>query len=160
MPWWGWLLQVTGLVLLAVSTAFAVFNTAKRRPLAVLSYPITAATSLAAAVIYVLLLPKPALYAIVLSCSAGLAAGIGISLSARLEVHGKQAFSSHGQLHVAAWSFLLLVSSILAMAGTNTARVSASLALFSSLAVGGYAATVYARSRRGAKSPARASPGP
>lgn len=147
MPWWGWLFQIIGMVLLAVSAACAVFNTLRRKPLATLSYLVSGLSSLVAGAFFVLLNPKPPVYGIALASIAGVATGVCLSFAVHLQIQGGQVFSSHGHLHLAAWSFLLLISSILAVSGTAAARVSAALALSSSLAVAGYSAVFYIRCR-------------
>jgi len=147
MPWWGWLLEAAGLAVLAASAAFSILNTVKQKPLAPISYLVSAATSLAAAALFVLLSPKPPAWAMALSLLAGIVAGIGLSLPARLEPRGKAVVSSHGQLHVAAWSILLLVSSVLVVSGTDAARVAAAIALFASPAMAAYSASLFARIR-------------
>lgn len=149
MPWWGWILEIVGVALLAASVAFSILNTLKKKPLTSLSLLVSAVASVIAAVLFTVLSPRPPAYAMVLSIVFGLAAGVGLSFLARLEVKGKLVTSSHGYLHIATWSFLLLISAILVVAGTGAAKTSVVIMLFASLGMAGYSTAIYLRYRTG-----------
>ena len=150
MPWWGWILEIIGLAVLAASIVFAVLGTMKKKPIAPLSLLIYAIAAVVAAILFVSLGPaRPPAYLVVLSILAGIAAGAALSIPAQLKVEGRQIASSHGYLHIAIWSFLLMISSILVISGTGAAKVSVAIMLFASLGVAAYCAAIYLRYRTG-----------
>ncbi len=148
MPWWGWLLEILGVGMLVASAVFSVWNTLGNKPLSPLALLVSAVGSTLVAVVFTLLSPaRPPVWLIILSILVGLAVGAGFSFLARFEVQGKLLVSSHGQLHIAIWSLLLLISSILVVAGSGAAEASVAIMLFASLGLAGYAGALYSRYR-------------
>lgn len=150
MPWWGWILEIAGVAMLAASIALPILNTIKKKPLTPLSLIISATAAVIVAVLFTILSPRPPAYVIVLSIIIGLAVGVSLSFLAHLQVKGKLVTSSHGQFHIAMWSFLLLASSILVVCGTGATRASVAIMLLASSGFAGYSGALYVRCLRSA----------
>lgn len=146
MTWWGWILEILGLLLLAFTVVFSVIGTVKGKTMTPVSLLIGAAASLVAATLFTVLSPaRPPVYLIVAPVAVGLGVGVGVAFTAKLKVSGKQITSSQGFLHMAVWSFLLMISSVLVIISPGAARASVVIVLFSCLALSGYNSVLYAR---------------
>ena len=146
MTWWAWLLQLAGLAFLAFSM-WLIFTQARRdRTLKPWTLLVALLGGIVSALLFVLFSPsRPPAAALVPLIVVAPILGVGISLTARLELDGKTILSSQGQWYAMAWCGFLFASSLLIIAGQTASEVAVAIAVFASLGTAGYVLTIYIR---------------
>jgi|GEM_PF-5363098 hypothetical protein len=150
MTWWAWILEIAGLILLALAIFYGARNTLRKTPAKPFSLLVAAAAALFAAVSFALLTPtKPPARILVLLGITGLIAGALTVLPARAPFKDGELRPSQGYWYLVAWSSALFVSSVLVVIGPTASRVASCITVFASAGVLCYSTVLYTKYRFG-----------
>lgn len=146
MTWWGYILEILSLGLLAFTIGFTAIRAGRWPQLKPSSLLAGGAGAVIASFLVVLLSPaRPMGAVIIVLLLLGTALGVLIGSRAKFEVQSGRLKSSQGLWYLVVWSCLVFMSSLLLVSGGGQSKLGVSIMLISSLAVAGYTYCLYMR---------------